>query len=678
MAFQPHNLVKNAIRPLSFWLGVLYVILTLSHWLILPRDVAPIMMGIAGGSALSLFTLYWYSGQKTFTRASVYPVGTFIAGVVGVNSFVHMLLDPHPHLSTNIGLLIIGLGVFMIDRNWYLGNLMVALIGYGIVLGILGYSDSWTPFLFFILQATILSVIANYVRTQNAINLANRQQEIELVAQFAIENEDRFRTLADATFEGIVIHQNGFILDANPAFATLFDYEIYEMIGMSVYDLVAPEDRETAIANARSGSEQMYEIAAQKRDGQRFIIEVRGRMVQRETGPIRVVAVRDVTEQREYERELRREALIFENISDSVILTDLSGKIIDINPATVRLFGYEREELIGKTPAEMWHVPRTGVSVNEQIIQGIHQNGRWQGEIEVVRRDKVHRVMDVTALPLVDSDGSRIATIGVSQDITDRKAAEQAMKQAKEAAEDANKAKTNFLASMSHELRTPLNAVIGYTELIIEEARHNKLETVEVDAIKISSASRHLLGIINDILDIARIEAGRVHLSLTSFSIAYLVDDVRAAVEPLIAKNGNIFIMEIADDVKKLYGDELRVRQMLVNLLGNAAKFTHSGTVSLNIHSANRGINFVVSDTGIGIKEDELERLFEAFTQSEENSTRTYGGTGLGLAITRRLCDIMGGSISVQSEVGKGSTFTLWLPDIAQIPDELTEVVEHN
>lgn len=678
MAFQPHNFVKNAIRPLSFWLGVLYAILTLSHWLILPGDIAPIMMAIAGGSALSLFTLYWYSGHKTFSRTSIYPVGTFIAGVVGINSFAHMLLDPQPHLSTNIGLLIIGLGVFMIDRQWYLGNLIVTLLGYGIVLAILGYSDDWTPSLFFMLQATILSVIANYVRTQNAISLANRQQEIELVAQFAIENEDRFRRLADATFEGIVIHQDGFILDANPAFADLFGYEIYEMIGMSVYDLVAPADRETAIANARSGSEQMYEIAALKRDGEHIIIEVRGKMVQRETGPIRVVAIRDVTEQREYERELRREALIFENINDSVILTDLAGKIIDINPATVRLFGYEREELIGKTPAEMWHVPRAGMSVNEQIIQGIRENGRWQGEIDVVRKDNVHRVMEVTALPLVDSDGHRIATIGVSQDITDRKAAEHAMKQAKEAAEEANKAKTNFLASMSHELRTPLNAVIGYTELIIEEARNNKLDTVEVDAIKISSASRHLLGIINDILDIARIEAGRVHLSLISFSIPYLVDDVRAAVEPLIARNGNTFTVEIADDVKTLCGDELKVRQMLVNLLGNAAKFTRNGTVSLKIHDANRGVNFVVSDTGIGIKEDELERLFEAFTQSEENSTRTYGGTGLGLAITRRLCDIMGGSISVQSEVGKGSTFTLWLPDIAQIPDEPTEVVEHN
>jgi PAS domain S-box-containing protein len=678
MAFHPRNLTKNAIRPLSFWLGALYVLLTFSHWLILPDDIAPIMMAIAGASAVLLFFLYWYTGRVTFTPTPTYLIGSSIAGIVGFNSFTHILLDPHPHLSTNIGLLIIGLGVFMIDRRWYLANLTVALLGYAAVLGILGFTEDWSPFLFFILQATILSVIANYVRTQNVLNLAKRQQEIELIAQFAIENEDRFRRLTDATFEGIVIHQDGFILDANPAFAALFGYEIYEMISLSVYDLVAPEERDTAIAHARSGSDQMYELTAQKRNGDRFIIEVRGRLVQRESGSIRVVAVRDVTEQRAYERELQREALIFENINDSVILTDLDGLIIDVNPATVRLFGYDREELVGKTPAEMWHAPQTGVSTNEQIIQGIRESGRWQGEIEVIRKDKVRRVMQVTVLPLLDSDGNRIATIGVSQDITDRKAGEQAMKQAKEAAEEASQAKTNFLASMSHELRTPLNAIIGYTDLIMEEAKANGLETVKIDANKINSASRHLLGIINDILDIARIEAGRVHLSLISFSIPYLVEDVRAAVEPLIVKNGNRFVVEIEDGVKTLFGDELKVRQMLVNLLGNAAKFTRDGTVSLCIRAVNRGISFEVSDTGIGIKTEELERLFEAFTQSEENSTRTYGGTGLGLAITRRLCDIMGGNITVQSEVGKGSTFTFWLPDIAQRPEELAEIAEQN
>lgn len=678
MTYEPHNLAKNAIRPLSFWLGVLFVILTLGHWLVLPDDVAPIMMGIAGGSVLLLFGLYWVSGQSTFAPKSIYPIGSFIAGVVGFNSFAHLLLDPHPHLTTNIGLLIIGLGVFMIDRRWYLGNLAVVLLGYAVVLGVLSISDNWAPYLFFMLQATILSVIANFVRNQNARNLANRQQEIELVAQFAIENEERFRTLADATFEGIVIHEDGRILDANIAFADIFGYEIYEMIGMTVYDLVVPEERPAVIAHARSGSEQKYEITGRKRDGTRIIIEVRGKMAQRESGPIRVVAVRDVTEQKEYERELRREALIFENINDSVILTDLAGKIIDVNPATVHLFGYEREELIGKTPSEMWHLPQNDTTVNQKIIAGIQKNGRWQGDINVVRKDGAHRIVQVTALPLLDTDGNRIATIGVSQDITDRKAAEQAMKQSKEAAEEANQAKTNFLASMSHELRTPLNAIIGYTDLIIEEANANELETVKVDANKISSASRHLLSIISDILDIARIEAGRVHLSLTSFSIPYLIDDVRAAVESVIVKNGNTFTVDIDDKVKTLYGDELKVRQMLVNLLGNAAKFTKNGTVSLTVRSENNGVSFVVSDTGIGIKEAELERLFEAFTQSEENSTRTYGGTGLGLAITRRLCDIMGGKITVDSEVGKGSTFTLWLPDITSIPDEVAEVVEHN
>ncbi|HVQ32217.1 MAG TPA: response regulator [Vicinamibacteria bacterium] len=237
---------------------------------------------------------------------------------------------------------------------------------------------------------------------------------------------------------------------------------------------------------------------------------------------------------------------------------------------------------------------------------------------------------------------------------------------AKEAAEQANRTKSSFLANMSHELRTPLNAIIGYSEMLHEEAQDRGLEELGPDLEKIYGAGKHLLALINDILDLSKIESGKMELYLEDFDVRALVRDVQSTIHPLVAKNQNRLDVHLADDVGGMHADVTRVRQVLFNLLSNACKFTEKGTITLDVRrdvaAPEDELLFSVVDTGIGLTEEQLGRLFQAFTQADASTSRRYGGTGLGLVISRRFCQMMGGDIAVTSVHGKGSNFTARLP----------------
>jgi signal transduction histidine kinase len=232
--------------------------------------------------------------------------------------------------------------------------------------------------------------------------------------------------------------------------------------------------------------------------------------------------------------------------------------------------------------------------------------------------------------------------------------------------EVASRHKSEFLANMSHELRTPLNAIIGYSEMLQEEAEDQHAESFIPDLRRIHAAGKHLLELINAVLDLSKIEAGKMELYLESFEVAPLVGDVVAVLEPLAQKNANRVVVECAPDIGAMRADLTKLRQALFNLLSNACKFTERGTVSLTVtrHAMGDGdaISFAVSDTGIGMTPEQMARLFEEFGQADASTTRRYGGTGLGLALSRRLCRMMGGDITVTSQAGRGSTFTIRLP----------------
>ena len=237
---------------------------------------------------------------------------------------------------------------------------------------------------------------------------------------------------------------------------------------------------------------------------------------------------------------------------------------------------------------------------------------------------------------------------------------------ARDRAEDANRAKSYFLANMSHELRTPLNAIIGYSELLVEEAEDLEQEDFVPDLEKIRKAGKHLLTLINDILDLSEVEAGKIEVEVREFNVPDLFEYLATTVRPLVQKNGNKLAVEIADNIATMRSDETRVRQILLNLLSNASKFTENGTITFaadrEITDDTDEIVFRVADTGVGMTDEQVARIFEAFQQADASVSRKYGGTGLGLAISRKFANLLGGDITVSSEVGEGSQFMARLP----------------
>ena len=250
------------------------------------------------------------------------------------------------------------------------------------------------------------------------------------------------------------------------------------------------------------------------------------------------------------------------------------------------------------------------------------------------------------------------------------------MEQARDAADDANQAKSAFLANMSHELRTPMNAILGYSEMLMEEAEDLQQEDLIPDLKKIHQSGTHLLALINDVLDLSKIESGKIEAFAEQIDLDILIDEVCATTHPLLEKNKNSLAIERDKDIGVACQDIIKLRQTLFNLLSNAAKFTHEGTITLYIdriqQSGEDWLSFAVNDTGIGIAPDKLEHVFEEFIQADDSTTRDYGGTGLGLAISKRFCKLLGGDLSVQSELGEGSTFTILIPAI--LPETKTSL----
>ncbi|MES2563339.1 MAG: response regulator [Pseudomonadota bacterium] len=377
------------------------------------------------------------------------------------------------------------------------------------------------------------------------------------------------------------------------------------------------------------------------------------------------------------EDELREseslKAAILETALDCVISITADNRIVEWNAAAERTFGYTRDEVMGALLPELIipqaHRARHYAGIEHFVATG---KGRLIGkriEIEALRRDGTLFPVELS-ITSTSMRGASHFTAYV-RDITVRKGFERDLAAAKDEAEQANRAKSQFIANMSHELRTPLTAVIGYGEMLEEEAQDRKLDTMLEDLRKENSNARHLLSLINDVLDISKIEAGKMEVHLESFDVAQLVHDLGSTVEALIAQKHNVLEVHCAPDVGSMHSDLVKVRQSLINLLSNAAKFTENGTVRLEVtrdqHEAKPAIVFKVIDTGIGMTPEQIARLFQRFTQADASTTRRFGGTGLGLSITRAFSALLGGEISVKSTAGAGATFELRLPSESKV-----------
>ena len=381
----------------------------------------------------------------------------------------------------------------------------------------------------------------------------------------------------------------------------------------------------------------------------------------------------DVTEELETQQALgRSEATfrhLFEAMSDGYWVNQADGSIELLNPAAVRILGYpDAETLKSRNAADLW----TDAAQRDSALSELRVNGSVEDrEVEALRYDGTSITVNVT-LRLVGRGTDAVMEV-TFRDITKQKRADAEIRTAREAAENANRAKSAFLANMSHELRTPLNAILGYSDLLIEEAEDLEQDDFSPDLKKIHHAGTHLLALINDVLDLSKIEAGKMEIYVESFEIEDLVGEVSATVAPLISKNNNELVIDLGDELGGADQDLTKIRQTLLNLLSNAAKFTQAGRITLAARRERRNsedwVTISVQDTGIGVPEDKLGKLFEEFSQAEVSTTRDYGGTGLGLAIARRFCRMLGGDVTVESSVGEGSTFSIQLP--AALPSAL-------
>ena len=357
-----------------------------------------------------------------------------------------------------------------------------------------------------------------------------------------------------------------------------------------------------------------------------------------------------------------------ESISEGFSLYDADDKLIVCNSRYKELFPTHSDVMLPGTSFET--VIRT--ATERGLIQdAVGRRDSWLSE-----RLSLHRTTGGTHIQH-RSDGRWIrvndrkttsgGVVATYADITELKQREEELEKAMEQAQTANRAKSAFLANMSHELRTPLNAIIGYSEMLHESAQDDGLTHLTDDLNMIQDAGRHLLGLISNILDLSKIEAGKLEVYMENVALSELLEEVRTIIAPLARRNGNRLEIACRPDVGELQTDRTKLKQSIINLLSNASKFTSNGVIGLEVrrteHNAAPFVSFAISDTGIGMTPEQVAKLFQPFTQADESTTKRFGGTGLGLAITKHICETLGGQVTVQSVPGQGSTFTIILPD---------------
>lgn len=421
--------------------------------------------------------------------------------------------------------------------------------------------------------------------------------------------------------------------------------------------------------------------------------------------------VHDITERRQAEAQLRILSMAIEQSPESILITDPQAHIEYVNAAFLRTSGYSREEVMGRNP-RLLNSGHNPPGLFEGFWQALCAGQSWRGEIRNRRKDGSEYIEFSVVSPVFDADGQLSHYVAVQEDITEKQRLVQELDnyrahleelvltrtaelmQAKEQAEEANQAKTLFLASMSHEIRTPLNAIIGLSNLMQDSPLRSADDRAYLQ--KIHTAGRHLLSIINDILDLSKIESGRLELEEVDFSLEQLLEQVRLMIADAAQRKGLAIECVLEGEPRALRGDMTRLRQALLNYATNAVKFTSQGEVRLIARveddaSLGLSLTLAVNDTGLGLSPEERDRLFHEFVQADASTARRYGGTGLGLAITRRLVEAMGGQVGVDSMPGNGSTFWLKVrvaparglpvgdmqPDLDQVLQRLQQRAQH-
>jgi len=546
------------------------------------------------------------------------------------------------------------------------------------------------------------------------------------------ESQQRFRTLLESAPDAmVIIDAAGEIIMINRQTEEVFGYSRNEIIGQPIEKLIPqrfhekhPGQVQAFFSNPSTrsmGTER--KLFGLSRAGREFPVEISLSPIETEDGMLVASSVRDVTERKQAEAKLqalnenverqRRTEIALNKLYDvlrgqqemdslaNVIVGQLA-RHLDLQFAALFVlrdgttyqreaaYGYPQQGgidhfvpgdgLLGQAVADATPLKVDNVPEYAQLSLGLGTAALGNLLIYPLLHDEtVVAVLELGGLKPLDEDQqtwldkaseSLAVTLRLVLDLEERNRAAEELAEAKEAAVAANKAKSGFLANMSHELRTPMNAILGYSEMLIEEAEDVGQDDFVPDLQKINQAGNHLLSLINDVLDLSKIESGKMEAYAEDFDVGALIDQVVGTVQPLMTRNNNQLIIERGEQLGHAHQDHTKMRQALLNLLSNAAKFTHEGTITLRAerksHTDGDWLTLAVNDTGIGIPADKLDHVFEEFSQADSSTTRDYGGTGLGLPISRRFCQMLGGDLTVWSSAGKGSTFTMQVP--AQLP----------
>ena len=490
------------------------------------------------------------------------------------------------------------------------------------------------------------------------------------------ESEAKYRRYVDGSPVAIfVINEGGRYLDVNPAACELTGFDREELLSMTILDLSAPR----AIAKNMAGAAELFqsgrassEVELRHKDGSSFEATLDA---VRLDGLRYIGFCQDISARKQAERELVKLSRAVELAPVSIVITDLDANIEYVNAAFTRVTGFTAAEVVGQNPRML----QSGDTPREAYLDmwaTLTRGAEWRGVFHNRKKSGEPYWEHAVVLPVVNGEGQIKNYLAIKEDITARRAAQQALTQLNADLErrvfertaelsHAARAKDEFLATMSHELRTPLNAVLGFSEAL-QEGVYGALSEPQHTALrKVEESGRHLLSLINDILDLSKVEAGKVSLDLAPVNVPDLCRASMQLVQGMARAKRQRAVLAVDDLSGALLADERRLKQILVNLLSNAVKFTpDAGEVGLEVGPTRDGesLQFTVWDTGIGISPEQVPQLFKPFVQLDSSLSRHHTGTGLGLSLVRGLCELHGGGVEVESVLGQGSRFTVRLP----------------